>query len=297
MEILKLFESIRTGALDQIFLGLTLLGQQELLIAMFCVLYWLVDKRLAYRIGVSAFTAIGLNQFLKITFAVPRPFVRWPQLKPVAAALPAATGFSFPSGHTANAVAAYGMAGSRVQGWKRAAIWFLPLPVAVSRLYLGVHTLSDVLVSLMIGIPLVLIVSVMFDAYESGKITIHTTLATGMAGSLLLAMAGLTAPGSLDPKDALDCFKAAGGIAGFTGGFFIEHRWIHHDPKGSPILQIQKLVAGFAGAILLMVTAKAPMNQFFGVIAGSVLRYGLVSLWIVAGLPAVARLLRPRRIC
>lgn len=223
VEILLWFESIRTPFLDTLFLVVTFLGQQELLIGGFCILYWMVDKKLAYRIGASAFVAIGMNQFMKNTFAVARPFVRWPGLTPVESALPAATGYSLPSGHTANAVAVYGMAGFSVHGPLRVILWVVPWLVGLSRLYLGVHTLVDVVVSLLIGIPLAASVSLLADAYDSDRIKPFILLLAALAGAMLLAVAGFIAPGSINPHESIDCFKASGAIAGFAFGFYLSN--------------------------------------------------------------------------
>lgn len=283
--------------LDRLFLAITFLGQQELLIGGFCVLYWLVDKKAAYRIGASAFVAIGMNQLMKNTFSVPRPFIRWPQLTPVEAALPAATAHSFPSGHTANAVSVYGMAGTLSHGFWRVLFWILPWPVAISRLYLGVHTLSDVLVSLAIGIPLAASVALLAEACESGRINPILLFAAAIFGAVLLVFIGFSSPGSSKPVESLDSFKSAGAIAGFAIGYLVEHRWIHHSPAGSLVMQTQKMVLGVSGILLLMVSAKSPLNQLLGEQIGSLMRYGLVSFWIVAGLPAIAKILKPRRVC
>lgn len=294
MDIMLFFESIRTALLNNLFLGITLLGQQEILIGLFCVIYWLVDKPFAYRIGLSAFAAIGLNQLLKITLARPRPFIRWPQLMPVSAALPSATGYSFPSGHTAQAVAAYGMGATRFHGWLRAVLWIIPFLVGLSRVYLGVHSLADVVMALVLGIPLVWLVNRIFDSFEAGRIGIAAIWAAGLIVAALLVLAGFIAPGSSDPEQSLDCFKAAGGIAGFASGFYIEQRWIHYAPQGTPIFQIEKLILGFAVTGFILVGIKAPLQWLAGEIAGSILRYGMLSLWIVAGLPLLVNLLHPK---
>jgi undecaprenyl-diphosphatase len=64
---------------------------------------------------------------------------------------------SFPSGHTGAAVAVYGLVVVLVWTYARSARWWVaplllvPLLVAVSRLYAGVHHLSDVLTSVLYG--------------------------------------------------------------------------------------------------------------------------------------------------
>ena len=50
------------------------------------------------------FLGAGINSFLKLSFHIPRPWIKDPQFTIVETARSAATGFSFPSGHTNTAV-------------------------------------------------------------------------------------------------------------------------------------------------------------------------------------------------
>ena len=108
IEFLLWLEKMRTPALDALFLAVTKLGEEAVLIALICALYWCLNKRLAQFMIFNFFFGFMLNQLLKITFCVKRPFLRDARLKPVPQALKTATGYSFPSGHTADAVASYG---------------------------------------------------------------------------------------------------------------------------------------------------------------------------------------------
>ena len=72
------------------------------------VLFWCVYKRLGYYLLSVGLTGTVLNQFLKLLFRIPRPWVRDNSLTVVGDATEAATGYSFPSGHTQTAVGIYG---------------------------------------------------------------------------------------------------------------------------------------------------------------------------------------------
>lgn len=90
---------------------------------------------------------------MKLSFAVPRPFYIYPDLQ-----LAAASGFAFPSGHTATAVAVWGLIYLWLKQMKRSflIIWVIPsILVALSRVYLGVHYASDVVVGAVIGVVIV----------------------------------------------------------------------------------------------------------------------------------------------
>ncbi|WP_199251082.1 phosphatase PAP2 family protein [Grimontia hollisae] len=87
--------------------------------------------------------------FAKLHFAVPRPFYLYPDLQ-----LADASGFAFPSGHTATAFAVWGLVyfWLKQAGRNSLAIWLVPsLLVALSRVYLGVHYVTDVAAGAVVG--------------------------------------------------------------------------------------------------------------------------------------------------
>lgn len=87
--------------------------------------------------------------FAKLYFAVPRPFYLLPDLQ-----LTDASGFAFPSGHTATAFAVWGLMylWLKQTGRNHLAIWIVPsVLVALSRVYLGVHYVTDVVAGAVVG--------------------------------------------------------------------------------------------------------------------------------------------------
>ena len=90
MAFLSLLEGIRTPFLDRLMQFITYFGQEIVIIAVICALYWCADKRFAYMLGFTYFTAGLLVQSLKITFRVPRPWVIDPSFKAVESAVPGA---------------------------------------------------------------------------------------------------------------------------------------------------------------------------------------------------------------
>ena len=118
-----------------------------------CIRWWQqVGRRpeaITFAVTLAGSAAVG--QALKQVFARPRPRV-YPWLT-------TAGGWSFPSGHTLNAVVLAGLltwlVGGRMNGWRRVSfcgvIVLWAVLVGLSRVYLGVHYPSDVLASIAVA--------------------------------------------------------------------------------------------------------------------------------------------------
>ena len=159
MQLLYWFESIRTPALDTVMSLVTRLGEESLFLLIGLFIFWCVDKRKGYYLLTVGLTGTVISQWLKVACAVPRPWVQDPNFTIVESARAAATGYSFPSGHTQSAVGYLGgITRFTDRWWLRVVCIVLALLVAVSRMYLGVHTPADVGVGLLIALVLVLAV-------------------------------------------------------------------------------------------------------------------------------------------
>ena len=134
MGVLYALESIRTPVLDKIMLIISELGGEAPFLIIAIAVFWCIDKRKGYYLMTVGFFGMILNQFLKILCCVPRPWVKDPDFTIVEPARAGATGYSFPSGHTQNAVATYGgIARYTRRGWLRVVLVVLTVLIAVLR--------------------------------------------------------------------------------------------------------------------------------------------------------------------
>lgn len=151
---------IASPGMDAIMNGLTALGSTLVIIPVFLVVAALLVWR--RRLGALLFLvvvslgALVLNGSMKVFFQRPRPSLPW------AAVLP---DYSFPSGHTMNALVfylalaliAWSIAGRRVGLPAIAVAALITFGVGVSRIYLGVHYLTDVVGGILGGLAWLLV--------------------------------------------------------------------------------------------------------------------------------------------
>lgn len=117
-----------------------------------CMIYWVADRRSGKRILFGFGTSLLSNGLLKLIFCVNRPWIRCDAIEPYGDAKVAATGYSFPSGHTTWATSIYG--GIGIWQWKKrrwiSIIAFVTMLLTMfSRNFLGVHTPQDVIVGML----------------------------------------------------------------------------------------------------------------------------------------------------
>jgi len=270
MSVLYWFEDIRTPFLDAFFSLVTRLGEETFFLALGLLVYWCVDKRRGRYLMAVGFAGTVINQFLKLACRVPRPWVRDPNFTIVESAREAATGYSFPSGHTQTAVGVYGGLARSSGGWLR---WVALVPavlVPVSRLYLGVHTIWDVGVSVVIGLVLVFGLWPLFLRMEKNPKTLY---------GLLFLLLGLTAlftayvelwpfPADIDAHKYASALKNAYTLLGAIGGMLVvcwlDDRYLHFDTCAPLVGQLLKLVLGLGLALAVKAGLKPVLTGLFG---------------------------------
>jgi membrane-associated phospholipid phosphatase len=166
LQFLKWLESVRTGFLTALFEGITFLGEETLIILLVVALWFAVDSRLAQKVFFVTICSTGLNGIVKNIAQVPRPFDKG--VLPVRKQT--ATGFSFPSGHTQNfATCSTFFAIKFRKKWLTVVVAIFIALVAFSRLYLGVHYPSDVIVGVVLGVGMAFLGNYLFDRVKEVK--------------------------------------------------------------------------------------------------------------------------------
>ena len=290
MELLQLIEGIRSPFLNALFGLITQLGEETVAVVILCAIFWCISKRTAYVIGISYFLSGLTVQGMKITFRIDRPWIAAPALKPVPSALEHATGYSFPSGHTQSSTALFGSLGTQVKQKPLKAVFFLlPVLVAFSRMYLGVHTLLDTGVALAISLLLILLTVVFFkgDAVEKTRELIISLVMVLFAAAVIVIAAALYANGAIEREYVTDCLKAAGAGVGFAAGMYIERVYIDFSVKAKNLLwQVIKFVLGFIGVLAIKEGLKLIIGT--GLVVDTV-RYFLMIMWVAVFFPLIIK--------
>lgn len=271
MEFLYLLESLRCGILDAFFSIITMLGEETAFMLVGMTIFWCVNKYEGYCLLCTGFFGTLVNQFLKILCRVPRPWIKDPNFTIVESARDAATGYSFPSGHTQNVTTTFGglirwHKGSVLRAFSVAALVLVPL----SRMYLGVHTPADVLTSLGIGALLVFVGYPLFKKAEKDPRVMYAIIGTMAVLSLayLIFVNTHAFPADIDLHNLTSARKNGATLVGCLVGFLVIYtadlHFIHFETKAVWWAQILKVVGGIALVFLVKEVLRSPLEAIFG---------------------------------
>lgn len=297
MDILYALEKIRTPFWNGVMSAVTQLGGEVIFIVVAVVVFWCVSKWEGYYLMTIAFCGTVLNQFLKLICRVPRPWVRDPNFTIVESARAEATGYSFPSGHTQNAIGLFGgMARWGGRRWVRIGLTALALVIAFSRMYLGVHTPADVGVSLVLAAALVLgLYPLMRRAQEKPRYMGYVLAAMlVVSGAFVVFVETCGFPADMDAENLAsgigNAWKMLGAVAGMTLAWLLDRRYIHFETQAVWWVQVIKVAVGMALLLAIKSGLKAPLLALLGHegLAGGV-RYFLLVLVAGAVWPLVFR--------
>ena len=283
MGFLYLLEGIRNPVLDAVMSLITRLGEETAFLVAALILLWCADKRRGYYVLFVGFIGVLANQFLKLLFRVPRPWVLDPEFTIVESAREAATGYSFPSGHTQSAVGTFGaIAYTSKKKWCRYLAVAAAVLVPFSRMYLGVHTPADVLVSAAIAVALIFLLKPLVYAEKPMNIPSLLTTMFLLAVAYLCFTQFYPFPEDTDVHNlqsgAESAYTMLGCLLGFVVVYFVDEKWLHFPVKAVWWAQVIKVILGLALVLAVKSGLKAPLNLLMGEAVGRMMRYFLVAV-------------------
>lgn len=287
MEILRFLEKIRIPGLNEFMLGITYLGDEIAFLVVALILFWCVDKRKGYYILTVGFIGTIFNQFMKLAFRIPRPWVQDPEFTILEQAREAASGYSFPSGHSQNAVGTFGgIAAVTKKKVTRILCIAVCVLVPFSRMYIGVHTPSDVLVGAAMAVTIIMIMRPLIFGNDGKRIPFVLAGMTVLAAAYLCFVEFYPFPADVDAHNLhsgmKNAYTLAGALMGFLIVYFVDEKWLKFPVKAVWWVQIIKAVVGLAIVLAVKEGLSSPLKNLLGEFPGRMVRYFLIV--IVAGI-------------
>ena len=287
MEFLYMLEKIRVPVLNEFMLLITRLGEETAFLVVALVLFWCVDKYKGYYILSVGFIGTLANQFMKLWFRIPRPWVLDENFTILEQAREAASGYSFPSGHSQSAVGTFG--GIAMTGKNRrvrVAARVIAVLVPFSRMYIGVQTPLDVLTAAAMAVALLFLMKPLVLGNREKTMPWVLGVMTAMAIGFLCYVTYWEFPADIDQHNLQSGFKNAytlfGSLAGLLVVYIVDEKWLDFKTEAVWWAQILKVAGGLLVVLAVKSGLKTPLNAIFGEYPGRAVRYGLIVL--VAGI-------------
>jgi len=238
-----------------LFQGISYLGTEYAVIALFGLVYWVFDKKLAKDVGVAAFIAMLFNGFFKGIVNRPRPFQQFDEIEcrdnsilkenanygkvegaekylrfdasdvkgtNIIEGKFQSSSTSFPSGHSQNASALYnGFAIELNKKWLLILANVLALLVMISRMALGVHFFTDVVCGYAIGLIVILAFNKLRKKFKNENNLVHP---------VVLVFTIITFLQPIWSKESKDMFDMLGVVYGLIFGMAYEEKHVNFKP-------------------------------------------------------------------
>ncbi|MFW9802023.1 MAG: phosphatase PAP2 family protein [Candidatus Thorarchaeota archaeon] len=219
------------------------MGGLVLIVSLLLTGYWTYRKRETMIITLILVVSVIANYWLKYAFASPRPATTYWYGEVEA------TNYGLPSGHAQNSSTLYTWLAGKVKTWWMVLVsTILIVMIGVSRVYLGVHFLGDVLVGWAIGIAIGL-----GAFYFEKQISDFASRIKSVYWYLLFFIIGLilVVVSSILPYPPGDNFGAYGGLTmGAAIAFPLENRYVKFE-LGQ--IRTPRLIArGIVGLLLVL---------------------------------------------
>jgi membrane-associated phospholipid phosphatase len=296
--------------------AISFLGTEEFYVLLIPLIFWCVDPGAGFKTGLILLFTSGINTPLKILFHQPRPY--WIDLR-VQAVTPESS-FGVPSGHSQISASIWGFLASNTRrSWLFILYYAAILLIGISRIYLGVHFLSDVIAGWALGgAVLILFIRLERPAVNWLKNASFARLEMiALLGSILLvlltvlpglALANWPIPAdwvsnihAADPLTVIDPFAVKDGftVGGIWLGLVSGYAWLIRKGKifsaqGTLLQKSLRYSCGLVGVLILFLGLKLFLPGGNDLVSYLLryLRYALIGLWITAGAPWMFRKLR-----
>ena len=283
--IIEALQSIFAPEWNWVFLAITLLGDETLLIGLSAVVYWCFDKRRGRSVTYVLLFGAYVNLLLKMLIPWPRPPV---DLRIVEKN---EMSYGFPSGHAQDSATFWAWVSL---DFRKRSLAFVGTAivgaVGISRVYLGVHYPIQVIGGWMIGLSMALVGMMILrhlsPRTEDTSLTHETLLAVMILGPLI-------ATALFGGASEVNAGRIGGYLFGFWLGTLAEQRYVRFPTEVDRAKKILRVVIGGAtvGLMALGFGTAYPGAYLIPAFANSVIQ-GLAVALVV---PALFRMIERER--
>lgn len=289
--------ALRTPGLTQLFLLISEIGDIQGYVLIGTLIYVMFDKQLAVRLSILVLLASCLNHVLKISIGNPRPFMqegdylqKWAVSPDNAREL--AAEYSTPSGHAIAAASFYAYLYGRVRSPPIRIVAVLAIVlIGLSRPYLGVHYVGDILLGWAVGLGTALIALRYADGLSLAwsRLPWPWQIGISITASLVVWIATLAINDWHFDGQPRAFMGAAGTMTGIVIARRLELGLVNFDPRsGSVPAKIMRYLLTVAFALLTLKGLGAAFSAIADnfSLAGYLLQYlryaavGFVSLFL-----------------
>ena len=233
------------------------MGEWLVCVGFLGLLYWCWEKEYGQYVGLNVLVCITFNPLIKNIFVRRRPYFDhkgikclWPVDRGADIYDISAQGYSFPSGHSTNAVTLYTSLGLYKKNKVLMIIGMIvPLLVGLSRICVGVHYPTDVICGWALGLIVVFLIPALQRAIKNRWI---------FYGLLVL----ITLPGWFYCNSA-DYYTAFGMLIGFIFAVEFENKFVKFENTRNVLRCILRVVLGIGVYFGLSTVLKLPFSKEF----------------------------------
>lgn len=294
MKLLYFLESIRMPVLNEFMLLITKLGEETAFLVAALIVFWCVDKYKGYYLMAVGFLGTMFNQILKLMCRAPRPWVLDPEFTILEQAREAASGYSFPSGHSQSAVGTFGgIAYTTENKWVKGLCIAIAVLVPLSRMYVGVHTPWDVLVGSAMALALIIDLRKPVLARKDKNMKILLAVMLAVSVGYLLYVELFPFPADFDAHNlesgTKNAYTMLGCLVGVAIVYIVDSRYVNFDTKAVWWAQILKVILGLGTVLAIKEGLRAPLELVLPVLSARSVRYFLIVVWAGIGWPSTFR--------
>ncbi|OPD56034.1 phosphatase PAP2 family protein [Bacillus anthracis] len=276
MLFLEWMTSLEGSVLTAFLKLVSIIANETLYLIVISISYWCVSKRKAFHMIVmlcfSGYIGIMVKEFMKI----PRPYT-YDGIE--ALYEKSAAGYSFPSTHVQLSTTFWG---SFMILCKKRIVWIIGIIfiilVAISRLYLRVHWLSDIIGAVLFSVIVVyLYTKVTMELSDKKFILLQRII---LAVSIIMYVM----------TSQVDNLKLLGVLTGSTIGIMLENHFINMNESNDFEMQVVKTVLGLSIMLIMQFILKKVIPDMY------YLRYAVTGITITFLCPFIFHMLRLKNV-